>query len=806
MRPLPIERPGVRLLDRLLRCMPRLSHEAAILPLRDATPLDLAAREWRATGADPAFHLTGALGRVRNSRWYYVEGYLRKRSSTLTKLYVDTGAGYSERGVFKLPVTRRGYLREVIEMPADVRALRLDPIETEGEFILEWMDVQAIGRWEAALRRLGRVLFDFNRFSRRPETRAAARGGLLAPLLRADLRKAYAQSAVMRTPTRSNEPHTELWQSYQARLRQSLPALRAQAKRVQGKPLISVVVPTCNTPGALLRATLDSVQAQVYPHWELVVWDDASSDPATRRIAAEFAARDPRVHAGGHAVNAGVSASTNAAVHAARGDYVIFLDHDDLLEPQALLRVAQCAASEQPDMAYSDEVIMTAGGDEVLDFALRPAFSLEYFRHHPYVVHLLAFRRTFLLDLGGLDENLRISQDVDLILRAAEKACRIAHLPEILYRWRTLNTSAGHDRKAEVTTATAQVLQRHLDRCSEVAVVEAEKGQFNYYRPQYSLPAGLRVAVIIPTKNHHELLRQCVESLERTTQGLDVDLVVVDHDSTDPKSKAYFETLKRRHTVLSHSGPFNFSTINNAAVRQLGAHYTHLLFCNNDIEALEPGWLHTMLGLVGRPGVGIVGAHLIYADRIGVQHAGVGVGMFGAAEHFGKFLPHQEVATGARNVGYRGTLLVAREVSAVTAACLLMRRDCFKAIGGFDESLAVGFGDIDLCLRAGELGWRVLQSGGSVLIHHESKTRGSDTTDPHPEDSALFVSRWKAWMAQGDPFFHPLFSEVSTAWLYRAPLPVTLLPRPRLWHSRQPTAAAAAPQQAPRIAALAPMA
>jgi GT2 family glycosyltransferase len=328
------------------------------------------------------------------------------------------------------------------------------------------------------------------------------------------------------------------------------------------------------------------------------------------------------------------------------------------------------------------------------------------------------------------------------------------------------------------------VLQRHLDRCGETAVVEAEEGLFNYYRPQYPVPKGTRVAIVIPTKNHHALVAQCVQSLERTTTGVDVDLIVIDHDSNDPASKAYFEQLKARHTVLAHSGPFNFSTINNAGVRQLKGRYTHLLFCNNDVEALEHGWLHTMLGLAARPGVGIVGAHLVYGDGVNIQHAGVGVGMFGAAEHFGKFMPHLAPGGAQRNVGYRGSLVVAREVSAVTAACLLIRRECFDAIDGFDEKLAVGFGDIDMCLRAVEKGWRVLQSGASVLIHHESKSRGTSTTDPHPEDSALYVSRWKAFMDRGDPYFHPLFSEVSTMWLYRTPLPFIEAPMPRVWRGQ----------------------
>ena len=595
MRPLPINSRAVAVLDWLLRLLPRRLNEATLRPLSDLVLTDPKERQWLATGPDPAFHLVDGLRQVPGSRWYYIEGYLRKHTATLTKLYLDMGAGYSEDHVIALPVTRRGYVREVVRLPDGVRGLRLDPTEASGYLVCEWMSIQAIGRFEALMRRLGRVVYDYHRFSRHEETRQAAQAGLREPLLKGQLQAAYAQSATMRIPSQGNESLTGLWHSYQAQLHAALPRLQAQAQAVVTRPLISVLVPTYNTPPRLLSAMVQSVKAQVYPHWELVVWDDASPQAATHQLVADEAAADPRIRALGHAVNAGVSAATNAALQACRGEYVVLLDHDDLLEPQALLRVAQCAVRGRPDFAYGDEVIVTADGQDVVDLVLRPAFSLEYFRHHPYIVHPLIFRREFLLQLGGLDESLRISQDVDLVLRAAEQAQRIAHIPEVLYQWRTLAGSAGHARKAEVTAATVDILQRHLARSGEQAVVEPEEGLFNYYRPLYPVPAGTRVAVVIPTKNHHGLVQQCIESLERTTVGLPVDLFIVDHASDDPASQAYFERLKPRHTVLSHEGPFNFSAINNAAVRRLNGPYTHYLFCNNDVEALEPGWLQTML-------------------------------------------------------------------------------------------------------------------------------------------------------------------------------------------------------------------
>ena len=558
------------------------------------------------------------------------------------------------------------------------------------------------------------------------------------------------------------------WTNYRQTFTQTVRPQIMECIRNTGAPVtISILVPTYNTPEPMLNAMLRSVQDQLYPNWELCIADDGSSQPHVRATLQAFAKKDKRIKLHLGQTNHGVSHASNRALEMATGPFIVLLDHDDLLEEQALFRVAESIAHDDPDMVYSDEVLVSPDGETVLQYFHRPAFSPEYLRSHPYIVHMVGFRTRLVRELGGFDEQLKISQDYDLILRASEQARTIVHLPEILYQWRTHTSSAGHEKINEVMAASTQVLQRHLQRCSVHGTV-GPGASFNFFETRYPLTPGLRVAIIIPTKNHGDLVRQCIDSIHATTTGVDYDIVVIDHASDDPDTIAYLASVRPQVQVLRYEGPFNFSRINNWAVAQLNGSHSHYLFCNNDIEALEPGWLQRMLELAQQPDTGIVGAQLLYPDRSSIQHAGVCVGAFGIAEHYGKFLrlPPDRI-----DISFMGRLITTHEVSAVTAACLLMRRNAFEEVNGFDEALAVGFGDVDLCLRTLERGWRILYCPQATLLHHESYTRGKTVGyDPHPEDSAKFSARWKDFLQQGDPYFNPGLSLQHTCWQVPEPL------------------------------------
>lgn len=575
---------------------------------------------------------------------------------------------------------------------------------------------------------------------------------------------------------------TDNWQHYQQRLRRDvLPLLRQEVACMPQTPTIAVLVPTYNTNPRMLQAMLESVLAQIYPHWQLCIADDASTQPDVRKTLERYAAKDSRIRLHWGSSNQGVSHASNQALALADAPFVVLLDHDDLLEPQALYRVAQSILAEDPDMIYSDEVLQDEHMQTVLQYFHRPTFSPEYLRSHPYIVHMVGFRTALLRALGGFDEQLHISQDYDLILRVSEQARTIVHIPEILYQWRAHSGSAGHQKMAEVMATSSDILQRHLNRLGLDAKTETDTS-FNHFYTQYRISEGQRVAIIIPTKNHGALVRQCIDSIRATVASVDYDIVLIDHASTDADSIAYFDSLKACAdvTVLRYEGVFNFSSINNWAIRQLQRSYSHYLFCNNDIEAIHSGWLEHMLSQCQPADVGIVGAQLLYPDQVSIQHAGVCVGMHGVAEHYGKF--HRISTDLSQRTMYMGRLITAHEVSAVTAACLLMRKEAFDAIQGYDEQLAVGFGDVDLCLRTLEQGWRIVYCPQASLIHHESYSRGkAEGYDPHPEDSALFTTRWRNWLNAGDPYFNPAYAINQTCWVVNDPIPCNTQLARRIW-------------------------
>ncbi len=518
-----------------------------------------------------------------------------------------------------------------------------------------------------------------------------------------------------------------------------------------GKTL-SIVMPVYNSDPAWLAEALDSVIAQWCGRWELLCVDDCSSRPEPREILSDYARRDPRIKPIFLPKNGGISVAVNAGLAAVAGDYVGFLDHDDVLEPDAVAEMLYWAIESDADLLYSDEAVTGASIHAIRSIAARPAFSHDYYLSHPYFVHFVCVKAALARDVG-YDEAMSISADVDFVLRVIARAERIAHVPAILYRWRTHDESTGHTRQDGVTEATLGALNRHLASIGRAA--HAAPGlHFNNFTIDHDGPGG-KVAIVIPTKNRHDLVKACIDSIRRTTRPDDVEIVVVDHDSTDPASRAYFSSIANECHVIPYLGPFNFSAINNFAVAQLGDHIDYVLFCNNDIEAIEPGWLEHMRGIAARPDVGVVGATLLYPDR-SIQHAGVIVPLRPLADHAHRLVPFE--SGGARNPGYNGSLTALRDYSAVTAACMMMRRALFVDAGGFDRTFEIGFNDTDLCLRVGALGYKILNDPRAVLFHHESATRSQTDQVDHPEDSALLMARWIGPRADGDPFYSPLLS------------------------------------------------
>jgi GT2 family glycosyltransferase len=518
-------------------------------------------------------------------------------------------------------------------------------------------------------------------------------------------------------------------------------------------PLISVVMPVHNPPQKLLREALASVRGQIYPHWELCIADDASTDPRVRTMLEKAAASEPRIKTVFLASNRGIAGASNAALQLASGSWIALLDHDDLLSADALFLVAKAArAFPETRLFYSDEDKITEHGLRFNPY-FKPDWNQTLLRSHNLVTHLAVYRADFLRELEGFRGGFDGAQDYDLALRCSEKARpeQIVHLPHVLYHWRshaasTADPSSGAKPYAMLNGQKA--LEEHLRRTGRSGHVELlEHG----YRVRYEIDQPPKASLIIPTRDRVELLSRCLESIRRLTDYPDYEILVVDNGSAEPAAVDY---LRRAAAlpgvrVLRVGGDFNFSRLNNRAVAECRGDLLALL--NNDLEALQPDWLGEMAAQALQPGIGAVGALLLFPDDT-VQHAGVVLGIRGVAGH-----SHKGQQRDAR--GYIGRLTLASEFSAVTAACLVVRKSTYLQAGGLDEeNLPVAFNDVDFCLRLRELGYRNVFTPYAVFYHHESASRGYEDTPEKirrfERESQYIIDRWGSLLTN-DPAYNP---------------------------------------------------
>lgn len=519
---------------------------------------------------------------------------------------------------------------------------------------------------------------------------------------------------------------------------------------VPGSPLISIITPVHDVRLDWFDEAAVSVRDQTDGRWEWILVDDGSSDTALKQRLAALAQADSRIKLVSHQIARGTAAATNAGIRVASADYILFLDHDDALEVEAVERFVE-ASAQGGDLIYGDEAVCGGELSDLRMLVARPAFSWRYYLSHPYFVHPICVRRT--LALEGFDETLSISADVDFVLRILERASAVTHVPGILYRWRTHDQSLGHSAREKVSRATTAAIERHLDRLGIKATVFSGASD-NTYRVDFDDPGG-RILIVIPTQNKTELLRKCIHSIKSTTQEGKYKIVVIDHDSDEAEMVDYLSSQKPHIDVVRYRGDFNYSRMNNQAFSAYAKGHDFVLFLNNDVEAISSGWLERMRALAAMADVGAVGAILLYPNRQ-IQHAGVVVGLGGYAEHAMKFCAFER--DGQRNTGYNNNLSAIRDWSAVTGACMMMRTDVFRDIGGFDEDLPVGFNDTDLCLRIRERGLSVLTDNAVVLKHHESLTRNGSGHMLHPRDAERFADHWRHVLEQGDPFYSPVLS------------------------------------------------
>ena len=515
-------------------------------------------------------------------------------------------------------------------------------------------------------------------------------------------------------------------------------------------PQISIVVPTYNTPKQFLIEMIESVIQQTYPNWQLCIADGGSENQDTLETLELFAKKDARIKVTFLTDNYGISGNTNKCLELATGEFISLFDHDDLLTPNALFEVVKTLNdNKEVDFIYSDEDKTDETTKDFFNPHFKPDFSPDMLRSYNYICHFTTFRKKLLEKVGGFREEYDGSQDYDLFLRLIEHTDKIVHIPKILYHWRVHknSTAMGLGAKEYTIDAGRRAIQAHLDRQNLSGKVENNyiKGT---YRVKYEIKDTPMVSIIIPNKDHIDDLKKCINSIVHKSTYENYEIIVVENNSEEQITWEYYDKIKQEKNikVIQWGGEFNYSAINNFAISHAQGEYFVLL--NNDIEILSSNWIQEMLMHCQRTEVGIVGAKLYYPDDT-LQHAGVIVGIGGVAGHSHKYLPKTEY-------GYFSRPHIIQNLSAVTAACLMIRRDVYEEVNGLDEEFKVAFNDIDLCMKVRKSGKLVLFSPYVEAYHYESKSRGQEDNEEKIKrfngEIKRFEDKWGLYAT--DPYYN----------------------------------------------------
>ena len=523
------------------------------------------------------------------------------------------------------------------------------------------------------------------------------------------------------------------------------------------EPKFSIIVPLYKTPVKYLEQMVQSVKQQTYPNWELVLSDGSGKDSPLKGVLARMAAEEPRIRVVENEKALQISENTNAAMKQAAGDYFVFMDHDDMLTEHALF---ECAAviNETPEaeVIYSDEDKMSMDGHKFFQPHFKPDFNQDLLCTVNYICHLFVAKRELVEKVGMLRSEFDGAQDYDFIFRCTEEAEKICHIPKILYHWRCHedSTAENPESKQYAFEAGRRAIEAHYQRKGIHATVE--NGEFlGLYRTKYILDEKPLISIIIPNKDHIDDLDRCVQSILKKSSYPNLEFIIVENNSTEEKTFAYYEKLQKECSkvqVYYYKGNFNYSKINNFGVQYAKGKY--LLLLNNDTEMINDDCIEELLGYCTRSDVGIVGARLYYEDDT-IQHAGVVIG-------FGGIAGHCFVQQPRGNTGYCHRIICAQDYSAVTAACMMVKRSVFEEVGGLTEELAVAFNDIDFCMKVRQKGYLVVYNPYAELYHYESKSRGLEDTPEKQErfhkEIQTFETRWPEILKNGDPYYNPNLS------------------------------------------------
>ena len=521
------------------------------------------------------------------------------------------------------------------------------------------------------------------------------------------------------------------------------------------KPLISIVIPLYCTPLPYLKELLESVRRQSYENWQLCLADGSPDDKAKEFIEKHYG-REKRIVYRKLEENGGISVNTNEAVALAAGEYLMLCDHDDTLEPDALYEIVKAINDTGADVLYTDEDKVSMDGRHYFDPNFKPDFNLFRLRENNYICHIFVVKKSLTDETGLLRSEFDGAQDFDFILRCCEKAQKITHIPKVLYHWRCHmdSTAADPSSKAYAYEAGRKAVREHYQRLGIDAKVEMTERP-GWYRSHVKVQGNPLISVIIPNKDHTDDLELCLFSMTRKSTYRNYEILIVENNSEKEETFEYYRKLPDRYPkarVLTWKKEFNYSAINNFAAKEAKGEY--LLFLNNDVEILTPDWMEEMLQNCQQENVAAVGAKLYYPDDT-IQHAGVVLGLGGIAGHI-------MCRASKEDPGYFGRMISVQEISAVTAACMMVKKSDFDAVGGLDETFQVAFNDIDLCMKFRAAGKKIIFTPYAELYHYESKSRGLEDTPEKQfrfdKEVKRFQEKWAQQLEMGDPYYSPNLS------------------------------------------------
>ncbi|MBE7564244.1 glycosyltransferase family 2 protein [Acidithiobacillus sp. HP-6] len=714
---------------------------------------------WQSQGEDPYFFLDTNSDGLITTDWHEVELCMHTPyKRTNAKFYFDTGMGFNEAGSITLTTESGQPARRIFKLTKTARAIRFDPSETEGAFQVKTLRFDKIGESHARSGMLQHLVSQCLDFTDLTTEVAWQRIASEAKLLNLEPLKHLLIRYNETFGTRPNPIAYEEWlENVETPSLPTPKIVLATLENIGLKPLISIVMPVYNTPDIYLRACIDSVLAQSYPHWELCIADDNSSKEHVRQILRDYEQKESRIHVVYRHENGHISSASNSALDIASGEYVALLDHDDVLPEHALYFMVQ-AINYNPDaqILYSDEDKLDANGQR-FDPHFKSDWNPDLFYSTNYISHLGVYKLALLNSINGFRTGVEGSQDQDLLLRCLPHVenNQIIHIPRILYHWRAVegSTALASEEKNYTTEVGIKALTDYFKKNGPLGIkVEAGPAP-NTYRVRWPIPEPAPlVSLLIPTRDKKTITEVAVRSILEKTTYPNYEIIILDNGSVMSETIEWFETIQRqdaRVKVIRYDHPFNYSAINNFGVRQAKGDLIGLI--NNDVEVISSDWLIEMVSHALREDIGCVGAKLYYNNDT-IQHAGIIMGLGGVAAHSHKLFPRD-------HPGYFRRLQLTQNLSGVTAACLIVRKSVFDQVGGLDEcNLKVAFNDVDFCLKVREAGYRNIWTPYAELYHHESISRGQEDTPEKQErfskEIEFMLSKWGN-ILKADPYYNP---------------------------------------------------